>query len=138
MCPSLSVFKSAFALLLLSALCFASCKATQSKEQLLEKAKEIAITKLGASVKASHNSTNDYILFIQDEEEQTTPSSIKFVVVHIDDTKIVLEESIIPGYVKWTDAYLLEWLSSPGTLRENEDLSDHIKTIDVRTLPKTL
>lgn len=119
-------------------LLFTHCKTTQSNEQLLEKAKEIAVTKFGTSVKVSQNSTNDYILFIQDEEEQITPSSIKFIVIHITDTRIIMEQSFIPGYVKWSDVYLLEWLSNPGTLRENEDLSDHIKTIDVRTLPKTL
>lgn len=139
MCLFLRFLKPAFALVLLSALLlFASCKATQSDEQLLEKAKEIAVTKLGTSVKAFHNSTNDYILFIQDEEAQNNPSSIKFIVVRIAETKIVMEQSIIPGYAKWSDAYLLEWLSNPGTIRKDEDLRNYIKTIDVRTLPKTL
>ena len=44
-----------------------------------------------------------------------------------------MKDSILPGYMKWSDDQTLEVLSVPGMLKQGDDLSKYIRRVNVQT-----
>jgi hypothetical protein len=124
----------AFILLVFGALFLgSSCKSTTAQEKQQKQAKEIALEKLGATIDEYPNSTGSHTLFVQRENPTNTPFRLKFMVIKIAISLVVLEDSFAPGYIKWVSESTLEILSVPGTIRENEDMRNYTKTIDIHS-----
>lgn len=90
-----------------------------------------ATERWGDQVEVYPNSTGEYMLYVQ---VVTKNSVAGFMVLRARDGEIVLDEKFLPGYIKWLTATTLEVLSIPGILKENEDLSDYKKIIDIHAI----
>lgn len=110
-----------------------ACK-SNPQTSTISKMEKIAFDKLGDSLEKQPNSSNTYLLFSQKPNPQTHTRVIKAIVIEVASGKIVAEETFVPGYIKWIGDTSLELLSVLGTLRANEDLSDHIRIINLPIL----
>jgi hypothetical protein len=111
-----------------------ACKTTQSKENIIDEARELAIDKLGNDIESFPNSTEEYNLYVQKTNSSNTSHVLKFLIIETTANNIILEQSFAPGYVKWVAEFSIEILSVPGNIKETENLSDYIKIIDVRSI----
>jgi len=107
------------------------CKTTVQNHQQTEDAKTIAISKLGSSIESFKSPDGHYELFVQQPNDSPMKQPLKFLVIHINTNKVVMEKSFMPGYVKWMGDSSLELLDVPGIIRGDEDLTDYKKIIDV-------
>jgi hypothetical protein len=92
---------------------------------------------LGADFETIPSPEKRFILYVQ-RTSVANPSSgtySRFMVVNAADGHLVLKESFRPGYVKWTEANVLEILSVPGTLKEGDDLANHIRRVNFKPQP---
>lgn len=120
--------------LILSCILFSTgCRSNQSTLPSAPTIQSIVSDRLGDDFESYPNSTGEYILCVQPIPPDNTLSSIRFLVIQKTDSKILLTQSFLPGYVKWFTETSLEVLSTPGILKEHESLSDYIKIIDIRT-----
>jgi hypothetical protein len=110
-------------------LCLFSCKATPPLT--VNQARSLAEEKLGQEVESYANSTGQYILFVQ--KPTTSPTALRFIVIHVVSQAIVETQTFMPGHVKWVTENSLEVLSVPGIVKSSEDLSRYIKIVHLRT-----
>lgn len=132
MCPS-HFTNRAIVLVLMSTVLVWACKITRSNGQDPDPAKKIATEILGSDIESFPNSTGEYLLFIQKGNFSHATNALRFLVIHNTNNKVVVEQSFVPGYVKWITETSLEVLSVPGTIKETETLSNYIKIIDIRS-----
>ncbi len=116
-------------LLLLTGLLIFACKSATVSQSQTEK---IAQEKLGTDLVVESNSSGDYILYMQ-ANSQTQVQALRFIVIEVKSEKVVVEKSYLPGYVKWASEYSIEWLDRPGMIKPEEQLSDYVKRLDVRS-----
>lgn len=109
-----------------------SCKSANTQGQSKDPPKMIAIAKLGNEIDLFPNSGGSYILYIQKPFNPNPLNVLKFIIVQTSDNEVVYEKTFVPGYVKWITDSTIEILSVPGSIRENEDLSDYKRIIDIR------
>jgi len=107
------------------------CKTTAPNQQQTEDAKTIAISKLGSSIESFRSPDGHFELFVQQPNDSPMKQPLKFLVIQINTNKVVMENSFMPGYVKWLGDSALELLDVPGIIRGDEDLTDYKKIIDV-------
>ena len=125
-------FKTLF-FALISVLAFlCSCKPANTQGQAGDQSKKVAIAKLGQEIDLLPNSAGSYMLYIQRPYNPNPLNVLKFIVVETSNNAIVYEQTFVPGHVKWITDSTIEILSVPGSIRENEDLSDYKKIIDIR------
>lgn len=98
----------------------------------MDKARRLAIAKLGTDFESFPNLTEEYILFVQKVNSSHPSHVIKFLVIETTANNIILEQNFVPGYVKWADEFSIEVLSIPGNIKRTENLSDYAKIINVR------
>jgi len=89
--------------------------------------------KLGNDIESFDSPNGQYVLYLQ--KQKPTEQVIKFVIIERVDQKLVLEKSFRPGYVKWIGDTFIEILDAPGVIRENENLEDYKRIINV-AMPK--
>ena len=90
---------------------------------------QIASKKLGYELDSFPNSSGKLILFIQIADPKYPTRVIKAIVLELSSNNILMEESFVPGFIKWEGEYSLELLSLPGTIKSVEDISTYIRTI---------
>lgn len=112
-----------------------ACK-TISHSQNDDPAKKLAISKLGSDLETFKSPQGEYFLFVQKVKDLSANQSSKFLVVQIANQQLMLEQSFMPGYVKWIGDTTIEFLDMPGILKKNEDLGDYKKIIDLRLYKK--
>ncbi|MEQ1585013.1 MAG: hypothetical protein ABL895_03985 [Cyclobacteriaceae bacterium] len=112
-----------------------ACK-TLSNGQNDDPIKKLAISKLGTDFETFKSPQGEYFLFVQSVKDLSASQSSKFLVVQAAGKQIILEQSFIPGYVKWIGDTTIEFLNVPGILKENENISDYKKIIDVQFYKK--
>jgi len=114
---------------------FIGCKAKQQVQET-NNPLEIATRKLGIKIDSFPNSSGQFILYVQKEDTQHPTRMLSAVVIEVKTEKIVVEESFIPGYIKWIDASTLEMLNAPGMIKAGEDLSSYTIKINLSTIKK--
>ena len=117
-------FKKIPPLICFSLLIVYSCVSSEDKstegERMYEKS---AIEKYGDNIKYLFNAAHTYVLCIKQAQagtEQPFPP-LKFFVYDLDSEKIVYEESLANGSVKWRNDYQLEITIIPGIIKGNEE-----------------
>lgn len=110
-----------------------ACKSTQPKENTMDEAWRLASNKLGEEIESYSNATREYTLFIQKRTSPSATNSVRFLIIHLDNNEVVVEQSFTPGYVKWISNSSIEVLSVPGVIKENKNLTDYIKIIEIKT-----
>lgn len=116
-------------LLLLTGLLIFACKSATVSQSRTEK---IALEKLGTDLVVEPNSSGDYILYKQ-ANSPTQVQALRFLVIEVKSGKVVVEKSYLPGYVTWASDYDIEWLDRPGMIKPEEQLSDYVRRLDVRS-----
>lgn len=92
-------------------------------EQRAENFHKIAREKYGDNYKIENNETKEYYL-VTNFVKSATDLSIKFFVYEIKSEKILLEDFIKSGSVKWVDKYLLDVQIHPGIVKKNDSTDD--------------
>lgn len=90
---------------------------------------QIAFKKLGSEIDEFPNATGKLVLFVQIANPKHPTRIVKAIVLEVSSNNILIEESFVPGFIKWKSEYELELLSLPETIKSNEDISSYIKTI---------
>ncbi len=107
-----------------------SCKATPSTpDQALAAARK----ELGPDIDIQKNTTGTYDWCVQHQVPAAVPQALRFVVIEKATLKVLLRDSFMPGFVKWSGDDTLEVLSMPGTLKKNEDISNYIRQIQIQS-----
>lgn len=116
--------------ILLCLLAWSSCKTAPA---VVNRPDERAIREvLGEEFKTFPSPGNSYVLYVQQADGLSSGQSVRYLVTDGATGAVILRDSIMPGYVKWTDDRTLEVLSVPGTLRQGEDLSKYIRRVHVQ------
>lgn len=76
------------------------------------------------------NETNEYFLHIKNEEDGRLTF---FVTAKGSDEKLV-EKNIMPGYVKWSGKYEIEYFHAPEIVPEDYDMTVDIKKISIKSI----
>ena len=116
-------------LIVLVGLSITTCRPVQPAGRTNESTLNIATARLGKEIETYPNSTEEYLLCLQNGDAQSILR--KFLIIRTSDSSVLLEDSFSPGYVKWKSKTSIEVLSVPGILKENESLSDFVKIIDI-------
>ena len=121
-----------FSCFLLFLLVFASsCKTTPA---VVSQPDDRAIREvLGQEFKTVPSPANSYVLYIQQGAGTAAGQSVRFLVTDAATGAVLMKDSILPGYVKWSDDQTLEVLSVPGMLKQGDDLSKYIRRVNVQT-----
>jgi hypothetical protein len=98
-------------------------KNSQSSDAGYENLQKISKEKYGDTFVMNANESKDLYL-VTDFMKSATELSIKFFVYNIKSGKIVLEDFISSGSVKWADKYLLDVQIHPGTIQKNNPKTD--------------
>lgn len=107
---------------------FPTCRSPQLVKPI-DRAKEI----FGNNFQELPNNSGTYILFIENQGNNTIKTTQSFIVVRASDNKIVYRSKFLPGYVKWHSETRIEIFNEPGIVKENETEQNYIKIIDVGT-----
>jgi hypothetical protein len=108
-----------------------SCRSNRSSDSN-DAFNRIAPETLGADYGSFPRATNEFVLFIKHISDEEIRQANRFIIVETSTATLIEDKHYIPGYVKWKSDYEVEYLSMPGIIKENEDLSDYIKIIPVR------
>jgi len=108
-----------------------SCKSTSAVSTDL--GLDAARTELGNDIDLEPSPAGTYLLYVQ-HQSGAVSSAVRFVVIDKLTHQILLKDAFLPGYVKWSGDATLEVLNLPGTLKKGEDLSKHIRQIQIRPL----
>lgn len=76
------------------------------------------------------NETNEYFLHIKNEED----GRLTFFVTARGSDKKLIEKNIMPGYVKWSGIYEIEYFHAPEIVTEDYDITKDIKKISIRSI----
>jgi len=98
----------------------------------------LAYSILGKNIDSFPNSSGMYLLFVQKTNTDEPNHVVKAIVIEATSKKIIIQESFVPGYIKWVSESSLELLNLPGMIRKDETLSQYKKTIDLRSLKSDL
>ncbi len=79
------------------------------------------------------NETGAYILYIQ-RINNTSLERINFFVIDVKTNRKLVEKNIRPGYVKWIELDVIEYLDVPGMVAEDEDLSAYTKKLNINEI----
>ncbi len=113
----------------ISLLFLLGCRIKQPSTPIIISPFQIASKKLGSELDSFPNSSGKLILFVQIADPKYPTRVIKAIVLELSSNNILMEESFVPGFIKWEGEYSLELLSLPGTIKSDEDISTYIKTI---------
>ena len=98
--------------------------------------KELASSKLGVSDPIYLLSeSNTYVLCIKDVKGtvQQPRNLLSFVVIKMDDNKVVLEENVEGGTVDWFSDNSIQVFRTPGIMRDDQTRDDFITLYNVET-----
>lgn len=99
-------------------------------KNVAKSADDIAKQKLGANVDQWPNEAKTLILYL---EKNDNPSRVtRGLVVDVKKKKIIYQFTFVPGYAKWVDDLNLEIFSAPEVMKEGDDMSNHIKRINLK------
>lgn len=102
------------------------CKTSKNDSASLEIVIQDSISKVYTR---TYNQDSTYLLAT--EEQTSEKEFIKFMVVNLQDQKIVLEKKFRPGHVRWFDKTTLELLDAPGMIKADERINDYIQYIKI-------
>ncbi|MBS1555936.1 MAG: hypothetical protein JSU09_13505 [Bacteroidetes bacterium] len=89
-----------------------------------------AIEILGKDFISFFNQSKTFVLYLQKNEN---PSRITKGLVFDTQTKNIVQSlAFMPGYVKWIDDNTIEVFDAPEVMRENDDVSNHVKQIRIK------
>ncbi|MFM8914047.1 MAG: hypothetical protein ACKOE6_14210 [Flammeovirgaceae bacterium] len=83
------------------------------------------------------NKANTHVIFVQ-RQKANEFKHIRWVVMSINDCKVLAEQFFLPGYVKWKTNDEIELLDLPETVPLGKNTEDYIKTISIANLSKQL
>ncbi len=82
---------------------------------------------LGDGASQSMNNLKSFVLATRPLPNQKT----KFAIIRIKDQKIVERGNVFSGYIKWIGDLEVEYYSTPGMVRKNENPADYKKNINL-------
>lgn len=93
----------------------------------------LAKEKLGDDVIYTPNKSQSYVLCVKETKgNNRQPSSIiKFFVYDLEEAKIIYEENLSAGYVKWYNDNQIEMYSTPGVMVEGTTRNDYTTIYNV-------
>jgi hypothetical protein len=83
-----------------------------------------------SSEKGIPNETNEYFLHIKNEED----GRLTFYVTAKGSDEKLVEKNIMPGYVKWSGIYEIEYFHAPEIVPEDYDMTKDIKKISIKSI----
>lgn len=89
-----------------------------------------AIEILGKDFICFFNQSKTFVLYLQKNENPTLVT--KGLVFDTQTKKIVQSLAFMPGYAKWIDDSTIEVFDAPEVMRENDDVSNHVKQIRIK------
>lgn len=89
-----------------------------------------AIEILGKDFICFFNQSKTFVLYLQKNENPTLVT--KGLVFDTQTKKIVQSLAFMPGYAKWIDDNTIEVFDAPEVMRENDDVSNHVKQIRIK------
>ena len=110
----------------------ASASATQDmKNTYLTVAQE----KFGEDVEFAENQDSTYVLCVHDHKGTVKQprNSVQYMIYNLADNKVVHEETVGSGYVKWYSDYQIEIFRTPGIMRDDQTRDDFITIYNVKT-----
>lgn len=114
-----------------SVLLAVSCKsAASATDQVLTAARQ----ELGADVDVQKSPEGTYYLCVEPQKPASMPQALRFVVIDTSTLKILLKDSFLPGFVRWSGNATLEVLSMPGTLKNGEDIANYVRKIEIHPI----
>lgn len=133
--------RSLFLILILTASLFA-CKPAEKQAQKTESEayKPLAAEKLGPDAEFTFNEDRSFVLAQSMIEASKGGLSFSFFVFDMKNEKIVLEQQVESGYVKWLSKTEIEIFRTPGIMRQDQTRDDYTQVHNVLTgesMPKT-
>lgn len=124
-----------YSLVILLAVSCSSSKISVITPDTAQSYKEVVENKLGKEVLFIKNKPNTYVLCITETKVtvQQPRNKIRYVVVKIDNTSIVVEDSLENGSVNWSSKNELEIFRNPGIVRKDQSRNDFITLYNVES-----
>jgi hypothetical protein len=107
------------------------CKVKQPVSEV-QPIPRVVLEKLGKEVETLPNTSGKYILYVQKVDPKFPTHVVKAIVI-TSTNKIIMEESFVPGYIKWVSESSLEVLNMPGMIKKDEDLSHYTRAINLNS-----
>lgn len=129
--------------ILMISMCFLmSCSVTSKTKAVQESTAYITVAKekLGDEVKFAFNKDRSYVLCQTEPADNPDNPSFSFLVFSMEDEKVVLEQNVRSGSVKWLSDMEIEVFSTPGFMRNDQSRDDFTQVYNVATgkwTPKT-
>lgn len=124
-------------------MCFlVSCNVTKKTQAISESTAYVAVAKekLGDKVKFDFNEDRSYVLCQSQPSAKPNNTTFSFMVYSMKEEKIVMEQNISSGFVKWLSALEIEVFTTPGVMRNDQSRDDFTQVYDVvtgKSTPKT-
>lgn len=131
------------ALLLMMVILLASAGCKPSEKQPARKNQvyiTVAREKLGDNVTFRYNDDRAYVLAQSEQPKSSNDLSFRFIVFGIKQEKVVLEQDVESGFVKWLSNTEIEVFRTPGKMRNEQTRDDYTMVYNVMTgdsMPKT-
>jgi hypothetical protein len=88
-----------------------------------------AIEILGKDFISFFNQSKTFVLYLQKNEN---PSRVTKGLVFDTQTNMIVQSlAFMPGYAKWIDDSTIEVFDASEVMRENDDISNHVKQIRI-------
>lgn len=100
----------------------------------------VAKEKLGDEVNFAFNKDRSYVLCQTEPSPNPDNPSFRFLVFSMKDEKVVMEQSVRSGFVKWLSGMEIEIFSTPGFMRNDQSRDEFTQVYHVVTgnsIPKT-
>jgi hypothetical protein len=81
---------------------------------------------LGEGASQLMNNSKNFVLATHSANQKTA-----YAIIRIRDRKIVERGNVFNGYIKWVGDLEIEYYSTPGMVRRNENASDYKRKINL-------
>jgi hypothetical protein len=127
--------KFCFIVICITAVCMYSCSALkEGSEKTIETDKEYAEKKLGSNILKMENISKTHVLMINQEKETALNPAplLKFMLFEIKSNRLLFEDVVPAGNVRWINDRQIEILKIPGTvsIENKKSQSGYIFDID--------
>lgn len=130
----LNKFNALFITFLLLTGCFVTQKTFSEQDVNLKK---LSVEKFGASFHILYNNKRSFALVLKQEKSsvQNPKPVLQFFIYEMKKDKIIFEESVPAGKIKWKTNNQIEVIVTPETIstEDNNKLYGYIYDVDLRT-----
>ncbi|MEP0365997.1 MAG: hypothetical protein ABJN36_10950 [Cyclobacteriaceae bacterium] len=110
-----------------------ACKTSQKGGLTLEEVKKSLQTEENDEIICDGNESQTFELCQTNLNDSQVDALRKFLIYEKSSGKVVLEKSVVGGYVKWVDDTKVEFYTVPGIIKDGQSKNDFIKIYDVAT-----